>query len=114
MMETAENYTRNVYAHILTFFKNLKHLSVLETLVSSYRGMSLYDLPSTTFFSSTLTHLCINVNTFDDCLYLLDGRLQQLSTFIVRIYYIDDSSLIVHNTVSSSYSKNIYLFFNLG
>ncbi|CAF3655550.1 unnamed protein product [Rotaria socialis] len=38
------------------------------------------------------------VETFDDCLYLLDGRLEQLATFNVNVYSIDRSSIIVHNT----------------
>jgi len=66
----------------------------------SYPGLSLYDLPSTTFFSPILTHLHINVNTFDDCLYLLDGRLKQLITLSVTVYSVDNSLAIVHNIVS--------------
>ena len=38
-----------------------------------------------TFSSSTLTKLCINVYNFNDCLALLDGRLKQLTTFIVQV-----------------------------
>ncbi|CAF3572212.1 unnamed protein product, partial [Rotaria socialis] len=71
-------YTRNVYAHILNFFKNLTHLNIIGPYVMLCPGVSLCDLPSTTLYSSILTHLCIMVETFDDCLYLLDGRLQQL------------------------------------
>ncbi|CAF1418427.1 unnamed protein product [Rotaria sordida] len=93
MIESIPNYTRNVYAYILSFCKNLKHLSVIET---SYPRLLLCDLPSTTFFSSILTYLCINVTTFDDCLYLLDGRLHQLTTLIVELYSIH-SSTISHN-----------------
>ena len=65
----------------------------------SYPALTLSDLPSTTFSSSILTQLCIDVSTLDDCLYLLDGRLKQLTTLIVRIHYVDDSSTIVHNMV---------------
>ncbi|CAF4228661.1 unnamed protein product [Rotaria sp. Silwood2] len=96
MIGSLRNYTINVYGHILKFFKNLTHLSIIEGFNSSYPGLILDDLPSTTFFSSTLTHLCINTYNLDDCLYLLDGRLKQLTTLIVRIQYIHFSS-IVHN-----------------
>ena len=41
---------------------------------------SLRSLPSTSWFSSTLTYLDIAVRTFDDCLLLLDGRLERLKT----------------------------------
>ncbi|CAM4894187.1 unnamed protein product [Rotaria socialis] len=37
-----------------------------------------------TFSSSTLTQLYINVETFNDCLYLLDGRFKQLHRFYVN------------------------------
>jgi hypothetical protein len=64
-----------------------------------YPGLSFCDLPSTTFHSSILTDLYIHVETFDDCLYLLDGRLKQLTTLSVNVYSIDNSSTIVYNTV---------------
>ncbi|CAF1493808.1 unnamed protein product [Rotaria sordida] len=83
--------------NLILFFKNLKHLSIIKTLNSPYPPLSICDSPSTIFFSSTLTHLCINVYTLDDCLYLLDGRLKQLTTLIVQISYIHKSSLIIHN-----------------
>jgi hypothetical protein len=101
MIGSVTNYTRNVYNHILTFFKNLKNLSVMDpSTMPSYPGLSLRDLPSTTFSSPILTHLYINMNTFDDCLYLLDGRLRQLTTLCVTVYAIDKSSGFVHIMVS--------------
>jgi hypothetical protein len=100
MERLSKNYTRNVYGHILNFFKNLKHLSLIETFNPSYRRLSIRHFPSNIFFSSTLTYLCINMNTLDDCLYLLDGRLKHLSTFIVEITFVDEYSSIVHNMVS--------------
>ncbi|CAF4198518.1 unnamed protein product, partial [Rotaria sordida] len=39
------------------------------------------------------------VHNFDDCLCLLDGRLSQLHTFIVQVNYIEDTSIIINNTV---------------
>ena len=100
MIGSLKNYTTSVYAHILNFFKNLKNLSIIEPTVMSYPGLSLYDLPSVTFSSPTLAHLCINVNTFDDCLYLLDGRVKQLITLSITVYSIDNSSATVLNMVS--------------
>ena len=96
-----KNYTTNVFGHILTFFKNLKELSIIgPSAISMYPGLLLCYLPSTTFSSPILTHLYINVKTFDDCLYLLDGRLGKLTTLCVNIYSIDEYSRIVHNMVS--------------
>jgi len=100
IITSLKDYTTNVYAHILTFFKNLRNLSINGSSITAYPGLSLCDLPSTTFSSLILTKLCINVSTFDDCLYLLDGRLNQLNILIVRIYDINAPSLIVHNKVS--------------
>ncbi len=47
--------------------------------------LSLRHLPLTTCSSSTICKLCVYVNHFEDCLALLDGRLKQLTTFIVSI-----------------------------
>ena len=93
------NYTVNVYAHILNFFTRLKHLAIIEKFSLSYPCLILRRLPSTTFSSSTLTHLSIDVYGLDDCLYLLDGRLKQLNTLFIRIDCITRSSLINHNIV---------------
>ncbi|CAF2987958.1 unnamed protein product [Rotaria sp. Silwood2] len=94
---TLKEYTKNVYAIILGFFKNLKHLSIVPSSVNDYPPLSLYNLPPMTFSSSTLTKLRINVNVFDDCLALLDGRLKQLTTFIVEIHRIHELISISHN-----------------
>ncbi|CAF1175989.1 unnamed protein product [Adineta steineri] len=91
---SSENYTKNVYGKIFNLFKNLKQFSVDGTGYRSYPFLTLCNLPSTTLFSSTLIYLYINVCSFDDCLYLLDGRLKQLTTLIVHISYMDDISTV--------------------
>ncbi|CAF1297643.1 unnamed protein product [Adineta steineri] len=93
MAVSLENYTRNVYVHILNFCENLTHLTVTGT---SYPALSLCHLPSNTFSSSILTYLNITVRTLDDCLYLLDGRLKQLTILIVEIS-LTNSTTIIHN-----------------
>jgi hypothetical protein len=50
--------------------------------------------------SSTLIKLKINVSTFVDCLYLLDGRLDSLSTLIINVEEIHDPLLNIHTRVS--------------
>ena len=99
MIESLNGYTVDVYAHILRFFKGLKHLTIIEPFDLSYPCLILRSLPSTVFRSSTLTHLCIDVHGLDDCLCLLDGRLKQLSTLIIRIDFIIHSSSIKRHTV---------------
>jgi hypothetical protein len=41
----SSNYTAKIYAHILTFFENLKSLSIIEPSVVSYPPLSLCHLP---------------------------------------------------------------------
>lgn len=59
-----------------------------------------FNLSSINLKSSTLTTLKANVKSFDDCLYLLDGRLNCLSKLIIGIKIIADTSGTIDNTVS--------------
>jgi len=94
------NYTTDIYARTIDFCQNLKHFNVDSSCSGMFPSLSLRGLSSTTFCSSTLTKLCIAVYNLEDCLSLLDGRLKQLSTFIVVIVSVEDHSSIVHNSVS--------------
>ncbi|CAF1478541.1 unnamed protein product, partial [Rotaria magnacalcarata] len=80
-----KNYTKNVYGVTLIFFENFKDLTIEPLSINNHLPLSLKDSSPSTFFSSTLTKLCLNVVNFDHCLALLDGRLRQLVTFIVQI-----------------------------
>ncbi|CAF3123260.1 unnamed protein product [Rotaria sp. Silwood2] len=80
--------TRNIFDYIFTVFINLIHLTFYE---SSYKNrLSLYfaEPPSRTFRSSTLLKLNVRIQSFDDCLYLLDGRFNQLHTLYVDLTHI--------------------------
>jgi hypothetical protein len=99
-LRASTEYTRNVYAHIVNCFKNLKYLNIVRPDITIYPGLSLCNLPSNTFHFSILTDLHINVETFVDCLHLLDGRLKQLTTLNVIVHSIDKSSAIVRNMVN--------------
>jgi hypothetical protein len=98
-----------VYSHILTYLENLEHLNVVGTLNLPYPCLSLRYLPSNTFSSLTLTYLSIYVKTFNDCLRLLDGRLKQMSTFIVKFYRIDRDSSMVPNLVGILYLVKFFI-----
>ncbi|CAF4894199.1 unnamed protein product, partial [Rotaria sp. Silwood2] len=74
---SVKHYTTDVYEYILKFFKNLKNLSIIESFPHFSPPLALYNLPLTTFFSSTLNKLCIDLMNYEDCLALLDGRLKQ-------------------------------------
>lgn len=83
-----EEYTKNVYVLVFAFFENLKSLSMTSSSISNYPRFWLFDKSGKLFSSSTLTKLCIHLHEFNDCLLLLDGRLKQLSTFVVQVNYI--------------------------
>ncbi len=85
-----EEYTKNVYAPVLTFFENLKSLSMISSSNSNYSRFWLFNASGKVFSSSTLTKLCIHLYDFNDCLLLLDGRLKQWITFIVQVDFIID------------------------
>ena len=61
--------------------------------------ITITNLPRTACVSSTLVKLTIQVRTFDDCLYLLDGRLNNLRTLTIDIDYIDIPLSNIENTV---------------
>ncbi|CAF1599668.1 unnamed protein product [Rotaria sordida] len=95
---SSKEYNKNVYIPILTLFKNLQSLSIVGSSMLSYPPLSILNLPLNIFCSLNLTKLCIYVNSLDDCLYLLDGHLKQLTTFIVQIKNIHNNLSIIHNT----------------
>jgi hypothetical protein len=98
----------NIYLNILAFFENLNHLTIMSSPINNYPPLSLYGLPSTSFFSSTLTKLRIYVFFLKDCLALLDGRLKQLTTFIVEVRYISNLLSISYNMVSFFFHSIIF------
>jgi hypothetical protein len=89
----------NVYMRIFNLFSSVTHLDFVIKDDFRYPPFSLDDLPSTACFSSTIVHLSIRVLGFEDCLCLLDGRLNQLHTFIVDVYFISSSIDGLENTV---------------
>jgi hypothetical protein len=102
-----QQHTKNVYAIILAFFENLKHLSIVVSYTKNFPEaikngphLSLSELPPTTFFSSTLTKLCVYVNGLSDIYALLDGRLKQLSILTVQVRYISNPRSMSYNMVS--------------
>lgn len=89
-----------LFTNILTNFTNLKYLNFAPT---SYCNQELsFYLSPPTIFSSALQELHVKVACMDDCLYLLDGRFNQLQ------------KLDIHVTMSFSYqhppiNKTVFL-----
>ncbi|CAF5029204.1 unnamed protein product, partial [Rotaria sp. Silwood1] len=122
-----KNFTADTYEYILKFFENLKHLSIIGSFPRFFPPLILNNLPSTTFFSSILNKLSIHVMTFNDCLALLDGRLQQLTSLIIvidnmqyhssNVYHIDDLpnlkcfSLTIYDCLTDAYDSQILPLF---
>ena len=78
--------------------KHLTDLTFHHQFSSEHLGNRTFDL-SSSHISSTLTKLIINVTTFSDCLYLLDGSLESLTALIIDINKIAYSLTIIDSTV---------------
>ncbi|CAF4561968.1 unnamed protein product [Rotaria sp. Silwood2] len=87
-----------MFALILSLCKRLIKLN----FTSFYHRSTFYalDLSSIDCTSSTLTELEIYVKTFDDCLYLLDERLNCLSTLKIHVEEVVYTPETIDNTVS--------------
>ncbi|CAM4966212.1 unnamed protein product [Rotaria socialis] len=88
-----------IFVTIFVTFKNLTHLGFELDDDFVYLPLSLIDLPSTACYSSNIVELNVRVRNFDDCLCLLDERLSQLNTFIIKIDKIQNSSKTLDNKV---------------
>ena len=106
---------RKMFAIVLALCGRLTVLNFCDVFPTRKCSISLFPLESTDYISSTLGNLKINVGTFDDCLVLLDGRFESLSTFIVNVSSIRNSIIDVDRAVSTiaciaTYRFNIRLY----
>ena len=74
----------NICNHVFTVFINLTHLIFDDPVCESSARLS-FDVPFPIFSSSSLLVLKIKVQTFDVCLYILDGRFEQLHTLDIEL-----------------------------
>ncbi|CAF2713309.1 unnamed protein product [Rotaria sp. Silwood2] len=100
-----KKFFKNVFITVFIMFINLTYLHFDVKDMYLYSPISLIDLPSTTCYSSSIVYLNVSVRNFDDCLCLLDGRLSQLYTLIVKVYLIQNTSMIINNTKTLSNLK---------
>ena len=124
----------DIYHRIFVLLSNLKYLDLDVNNNYLFSKSLLNALSFTTCVFSSISHLRIKLHNFDDCLCLLDGRLNQLHTFIIKLEYVHDpsllrrtpseiihnSSILLNNTVKKSNTKTfsfpalvkiIYLFY---
>jgi hypothetical protein len=98
------NHLANLFSYIVTMFTNMLHLKFYQS-----NSFILFNgQPS--LFSSTLMELHINVYLFDDCLYLLDGRLSQLRMLFVNVNRIFPLRSTFNNKVRYISKKNNIYF----
>jgi hypothetical protein len=105
----------NIFLLILSLGKHLTDLMFHSRFQSEHLENKTFAVSSIPI-SSSLTKLIINVTTFDDCLYLLDGSLQSLIVLIIDIIRIPELSSIIDNTVIRNSiivyeKKHIILFY---
>lgn len=87
-----------IFTHIFAMFTNLKQLN-FSTSPDIDQRLS-FSNSSLTVYSSILLELRVIMQSYDDCLYLLDGRFDQLHTFGVNILTISSSRLSISNKVN--------------
>ncbi len=89
----------SVFTHIFTIFPKLQYLNFNPSLI--YYQQISFKISPPTFISSNLLELYISLESFTDCLYILDGRFNQLRTFKVRIDTFYNSPPMIDNKVNS-------------
>lgn len=99
LFEQTTQFCGRTFAQVLTTFECLTHFHFGTDGCWSRLPISAADLLSTTYCSSTVTHLNISLSTFDACLHLLDGRLSQLRSLHVDVRYIRQTATINKNLV---------------
>ena len=75
----------NIFDYIFKVFTHLMSLTIYESSCRSPARLIFNDSLPFHIYSSTILILNIKVQCFDDCLYLLDGRFNQLHTLYVDL-----------------------------
>jgi hypothetical protein len=78
----------NICYDIFTVFTDLITLVICESSYKNCVRLLFENPPHPSFRSSTLRILKMKLQCFDDCLYLLDGRFNQLHTLIVDLTHV--------------------------
>lgn len=100
----------NIYVHIFSTFPNLVYLDCSPaSFLLGHIHLKISNLPPMIYFSPRIIHLHINLETLDDCLCILDGRLANLRTLHVWISHIQVATIDTDNKVSISIRHSFYL-----
>jgi hypothetical protein len=96
-----------IFLNMLIACHKLRHLK-FYTSVPTGAGYISFGMQSSMFSCSTLVELHMNVYRFDDCLFLLDGRLNQLRTLFVTTFHILPLKRTIINKVNCYEKKMNY------
>jgi hypothetical protein len=91
--------TSKIFVLILSLCTKLIDLNYCDLSFERKHWTSLSHLIETSLMSSTLTKLKINLETFTECLFLLNGNFECLTTLIVDIQLIYYPVQRIDNTV---------------
>ncbi len=97
MLEDPDLIYRFIFTQILTNLTNLRCLKFHPC--SNNFDVLFFGGSPPTIIHSTLLELHVRVQTFRDCLYLLDGRFEQLRAFYVTTSMVLDLSLPTEHKV---------------
>ena len=92
-----------IFSLILSLCKRLTMLNIDDIFPTSKWSFAVTHLRRETWMYSNLIKLKINVPFFNDCLYLLDGRLDSLLILIINVNTIYEFPGLTVNIVSSVY-----------
>ncbi len=90
----------NIFLLILSLCEKLTVFNFCDVHITRKCLIMGLDLLSESKVCSTLTKLKIKVAIFFDCLFLLDGRLDSLSTLIINVSHISDPLIDINESVS--------------
>lgn len=103
--ENKARVVTSIFPLILSLCDNLIDLNFGDMFpIQKFLTPTFY-LQTKQFRSSTLTTLKINVENFADCLLLLDGRLESLSTLMINISFIFEPIIDIGQRVSLHRTK---------
>ena len=108
-METIVARTRIA---IFTLLSKLQYLDLDGNERNPFTQQLLSGLSPAKCSSSNIAHLRINIHNFDDCLFLLDGRLSQLHTLIVKLDFLRNSGISINNEVKNIHRKKYFSIFS--
>ncbi|CAM4803619.1 unnamed protein product [Rotaria magnacalcarata] len=95
-----------IFERIITIFTNLQYLNFCPSSIW-YSRISLKGFTAN-LASTTLLELHVTLNNFNGCLYLLDGRFNQLHTLYVYVADIQSSRQTINNMENLPNLKGAY------